>query len=216
MSLPSASFLPLDSLPYLDPPSHPDYAAYALTLIEDEMQAMQDEGLETGPDLYLKNVKGYEPNFTQLTEHCLSEISSNEGSTPVRPPLRPSTWGTAPQNSLSSDVQAWKSSVKNLKSKIELEHTNLINLELLSTFGSTSHLLSNSKLQSLQKSLQSNLDSLRLEVDTINSSRKESQESVKVRYTNLNNKWLQLVRANYTLKRAIEDKEVSNKKQKTL
>lgn len=77
--LPSTLFTPLDSLPYLDPPSHPDYAAYALTLIEEEMQKMLDSGEDCSEEKFLKGVREWRGRFSEVVEKGVEEVGENNG-----------------------------------------------------------------------------------------------------------------------------------------
>ncbi|GMH47746.1 hypothetical protein TL16_g10265 [Triparma laevis f. inornata] len=171
------------------------------------MQKMLDSGEDCSEEKFLKGVREWRGRFSEFVEKGVEEVGENNGVAPKRAPLRPSTFASAPTGALTNDVQAWKQAVSQLKSKVETSHSNLINLELLSTFGQTSWLRHNKELTSLNINTSNHLNSLRLEVDSINSTRKNEQEAASARHGVLERKWYDLVGRNESLKRALEEKE---------
>eukprot|EP00518_Triparma_eleuthera_P003186 CAMPEP_0182462754 /NCGR_PEP_ID=MMETSP1319-20130603/6906_1 /TAXON_ID=172717 /ORGANISM="Bolidomonas pacifica, Strain RCC208" /LENGTH=214 /DNA_ID=CAMNT_0024662211 /DNA_START=258 /DNA_END=902 /DNA_ORIENTATION=- len=213
MSLPSSSFPPLDSLPYLDPPSHPDYAAYALTLIEAEMSRMsEDPSVDTTAARYLSGVRSYTPSFSAVVSEDLRALSSNGGEAPVRPSPRPIA-AAAPKGALAGDVQAWRSAVSKSKSALEGGHAELVNLELLASFGQGKWKAYLEDLTGAKGRAEGRVKEVLLGVDGVNAGRKATQEEAKAGSDVMTRKFYELAAKNAHLKGAIEEER--RKRQKT-
>jgi pre-mRNA-splicing factor SPF27 len=214
----SASFQPLDALPYVDV-THPDYEAYALTMIEEEMIAMDsDPTVNTSAEYYLKDLKqrAYKPQSSLLVKTSLEAVAANGGAAPARPAsFRPASFLAKPTGALQNDVQAWKKAVSDAKVAVEEENLRLVNLELLSSFGQNAHLSHLAELQVEEDRVKAELHDLRNECDLINAERKQSQDSIVPKYTVLTRKWAELVHKNGALGNIVQElEEREAKKQK--
>jgi len=211
----SATFAPLDALAYVDV-THPDYEAYALTQIEDEMIAMDtNPNINTTADFYLSTLtKPYTPSSTPLAAISIAAITANNGVPPTAPTTyRPVSFLKKPTTSLQNDVQAWKKAVSDAKVTIENENLTLMNLELLNEFGATAHMAHITELTRVSAATFSTLSDRKNEVDMINASRKAAQDKVAPKYGVLTRKWTELVAKNSHLEGVV--KEMEKKRQKT-
>jgi len=214
MPPPSSNFAPLDALAYIDV-THPDYEAYALTLIEEEMVKMDsDPTANTSAEHYLNGLQhSYEPKASPLVQQSLDAIVSNEGRLPPPPTsYRPASFGAKPSGSLQNDVQAWKKAVADIKVTVEDENLRLMNLELLSSFGATAHLAHIADLTASATKACSDLKDAKMEVDVVNAERKAAQDGIMPKYSMLTRKWAELVNKNIGLEGVV--REMENKKQK--
>mmetsp|Transcript_23798 Transcript_23798/g.52731 ORF Transcript_23798/g.52731 Transcript_23798/m.52731 type:complete len:280 (-) Transcript_23798:105-944(-) len=185
----------LDSLPYTDY-SHPDYEAYAASLIEEEMTKFQPHPdtaslSHLGPDPL-----GHEPKFGAAGRTSGSSISINSteyaalvrrngasrpptgaDSSYVPPP--PHAVGDLPP--LSTDIISDEDKLRNVTSQAKVYHETqrirLTNLELQSEFESDIWRHSNSGIESGPiMALQAELSEQRGRVDDVNARRKTMQE----------------------------------------
>ncbi|GMI35984.1 hypothetical protein TrRE_jg8027 [Triparma retinervis] len=208
--MPSSSFAPLDSLPYLDPPAHPDYEAYAISLIQEEMQAMaSDPTVNTSSDHYLKSLPAPpSASSSALLKFELGRLAENNGTpppSPAAPAFHPASWAQPPKNAMSNDLQAWKMAVEQIKAKLETSHSTLTNLELQSTFGQSAWLTHNKSLVKEAKMERERLEALKLQVDTINAARQSDQEALRPKAQALTRKWQELVVKNMELSKVNGD-----------
>ena len=209
-SLPSASFASIDSLPYVDVEAPFDYQAYAVSLIEEEMRAMErDEGVDTRAERYLSSMPPL-PGASRMSDLVRLEVEKvqkqkkNMGNSamPGGPlSLRSPSWAKRPSGSLKSDIDAWKSALTELKAKIESERARLVNLELMKSFGQSSWLQHNASLRKVCSSTEDSLQSARLEADVVNGSRSEAQEAIRPMLDSLGSRFHELAYKNANLKR---------------
>jgi pre-mRNA-splicing factor SPF27 len=204
---PQIQEIPLDSLPYIDQ-VHPDYEAYALTLIEEEMQSMQPPA----PVSY-----SYEsmPEFKSSTGN--SHINQNEYKNLVDRNGQPrkenidfckSMRAKSSPPKKQDSVSDWQSAVQHAKEELEHERIRQTNLDLETEFSSSiwkHHVkIIERSATATDKQLQDQL----LEVDQINARRKEMQEVQAMNQLGkLNFRWEELIKKNQYLKRGVGEVE---------
>jgi len=200
-----------DSLPYIEKDRiHPDYEAYAINLIDQEMQA-----LPMNPNLYplLQEI----PLFGNLKDSSISMVEYSElvqrGGKARPDPIDYNRIHVAtepiqsPPTSLSNeaDVASWQTALNSAKIELEYQRNRLINLELQAEFESNLWKYHNTILDTHQSQpIQKTLEHQRNKVDRINAKRKYQQESqMGPKLQLLERKWGELIGTNQQLVTAI-------------
>jgi hypothetical protein len=198
----------LDSLPYIDQ-VHPDYEAYALTLIEEEMQSM------TPPEPVTYSHESV-PEFKSRTSS--NGLNQSEYKSLVDRNGQPRKDNTdfckimkirsaAPSESDGS-VADWQYSVQYAKTELEHERIRQTNLDLENEFSSS---LWKHHVQILERSAiatDNELQAQLLKVDQINAQRKEMQEVQAMNQLGkLNYRWEELIKNNQHLMMGVGELE---------
>lgn len=172
----------LDSLPYIDN-LHPDYEAYALTLIEEEMQNMgepQSEenllrhlpnpfGLSGTADSTPASLMGSSLNRTEY-EHLVARQGQPRNETiDFREKMR----SIEPLD--KNNEEEWKDALKKAKTELEYERLRMVNAELQSEYESSLWQYQTKMLEIVSKNVKSNLSQQQVKVDQINARRKDMQ-----------------------------------------
>lgn len=180
----------VDSLPYVDY-LHPDYEAYALSLIEHEMQTDDTTKLHHKCNQYQLN-SSTNSDFLKnapISQKEYKQLESNDGQGLEDTP----TFQKTIQEPKKVVEQELKESTKILKTEIEkLRHDN-INLQLQQIFESGQWRLYNSTLEQFSNRYQSIVDEKKRKIDDINSIRSSKQEAIYERLNKGHMVWADLV-----------------------
>ena len=217
---PSSSQEPLvlDSLPYIDY-SHPDYEAYAASLIEEEMTQFRPHPDTISLPHLGRNVLNEEPRFGRRTDGGeVSSINRREYAALVERGGAPRPEGEAyvPTSTHSTDLPALgeedgtisadqlRRSIERAKVALEHHRSRLTNLELQSEFESALWKHANAALErGAVAALSDGLTVQRARVDDVNARRKTMQEEEAAPKLNrLGARWEELVGNNMRLSEA--------------
>lgn len=108
-----------------------------------------------------------------------------------------------------TDVAAWNECVDNSLAQLEHQRTRIVNLELMSDYGSDAWKTYNEILQRLVNQYQERLKVLKKEIQEVNWSRKNKQTQVGEKLKNLESQWVGLVSKNYEIEQAIVQLEAA-------
>merc|ERR1719343_275685 len=182
--------IPLDSLPYIDY-LHPDYEAYALSLIENEMQKDDTSKLHVQCDSFkirsskdsgfLKNAPVSQQEFKDLESRNGEPRSDNTGlfQKTIKEPSKLDHISTESTSALKTEIE-------------KLRHDN-INLQLQQIFESGQWRLYNQSLEQFSNKYQSIVQEQKRKIDEINSIRASKQEGIYERLNKGHMKWADLV-----------------------
>ncbi|XP_033724700.1 pre-mRNA-splicing factor SPF27-like [Pecten maximus] len=111
-----------------------------------------------------------------------------------------------------TDVSAWTECVENSQAQLEHQSLRIMNLELISEFGSHTWKSYNSVLVQMLDSAQKHLQELRKKIQEINWQRKTEQSNAGKELKDLEASWVGLVSKNYEIERACVEleKEISD------
>ena len=190
----------LDSLPYIDD-IHPDYEAYALSLIEEEM-----ESLKPRTDA-LDNLPNPLDGRTSRTELIMNEMRALESrSGQPRQDLVSYTQrykAMSPEDEL--DSKRWEIALQEAKSELEYERLRLINAELQNEYSASIWKNQAMNLESTSERFENLLTDQNLVVGKVNAKRKDSQEKIgRPKLQIMNTKWEELVGKNCRLMKGID------------
>ena len=218
----------LDSLPYIDY-SHPDYEAYAASLIEEEMSRFQPHPDTLSLPHLGRNVLDEEPRFGRRTDADAGNGSSTDGGEASSinqreyaalvargGAPRPEGEAYAPSSTHSTDLPALgeddgtisaeqlRQSIDRAKVALEHHRTRLTNLELQSEFESALWKHANAALErGAVAALSVGLTVQRARVADVNARRKTMQEEEAAPKLNrLGARWEELVGNNMRLSEA--------------
>jgi hypothetical protein len=201
-----------DSLPYIEKDLiHPDYEAYAISLIDQEMQWLPMKTSLNNPLIHeiplFGNLEGSSINKNEYSELLErggtvtrpNPIDFNKTHVAVMEPIQSS-------GSDETDLASWQNSLRSAKIELEYQRNRLINLELQAEFEPDLWKYHNSILESHQSHpIQKASESQRNIVDKMNAKRKYQQESEmgpKLRI--LERKWSELIETNQQLVTAMK------------
>ncbi len=199
----------LDSLPYIDN-LHPDYEAYALTLIEEEMQKMIDQNDNDSPLpsdedrlRHLLNPLGINGNSDTTPDFKSSRLNGNsiniveyeslverqgqprtdmtDYSTIIRPTKLPDD---------NDNLKDWKDALQKAKAELEYERLRMVNIELQSEFETPLWQHQTKRLEILSNHVKDRLSQQQRNVDEINAKRQYMQtENAAPKLNVLSRKW---------------------------
>jgi pre-mRNA-splicing factor SPF27 len=106
-----------------------------------------------------------------------------------------------------TDVAAWQESVDNSHAQLSHQALRIMNLELMSQYGSDAWKVSNSVLQQMLDAARKQLVDLRKQIQEINWQRKNEQTSAGAKLRQLEESWVGLVSKNYEIERACMELE---------
>jgi len=196
----------LDSLPYIDQ-VHPDYEAYALTLIEEEMQSMTPPAPVTYSHASIPDFKS-SASAISLNQIEYTNLVNRNGQ-PRKENIdfyKIMKAKSAPPS--DGSVADWQSAVQHAKKELEHERIRQTNLDLENEFASSlwkhhAQILERSSTAT-DKELQAQL----LGVDQINAQRKEMQEVQAMnKLGKLNYRWEELIKKNLHLMKGVGELE---------
>jgi len=185
----------LDVLPYVDAYSEEEKQD-ALRLIQEEMGTFQ-------PKDYLATVLPPPPLPTFLggTEALLQAEMERVGAS--KPPVGgfdATRYALRrPQGAAEKDPKAWQEAVDQAQMVLQHQHARLANLRLLEQFGPNAWLANNQRLQSLQHQLDEELRAMRTQIEELNRTRLEEQQTAGVKLHRSQTEWAELVQKNMQL-----------------
>ncbi|GFH47808.1 hypothetical protein CTEN210_04284 [Chaetoceros tenuissimus] len=177
----------LDSLPYIDQ-VHPDYEAYAMSLIEEEMKTMEapDPPSSSEPKFNSSSINHVE--YQQLVERNGEARSDTVDFTKIH----------------TVDPKDKKKAIHSFKIQLEHERIRQVNLELEGEFSSSIWKHHVGLLEKSTSEVETQLQQQLMQVDQINANRKESQEKrAMVELGKLGYRYEELVRKNQHLNKGI-------------
>lgn len=183
----------LDSLPYIDQ-VHPDYEAYAMSLIEEEMKIMKTpENINESSLPKFKNDSLNQVEYQQLVQRNGEPRSDAVDYLNIHK-----------VNKNVQSIEDKKDAINSLKIQLEHERIRQINLELENEFSSSIWKHHVRLLETSTKEMKTKLQHQLEQVDEINANRKESQEKrAMVELGKLNYRYQELVRKNQYLNKGI-------------
>ena len=124
----------------------------------------------------------------------------------------------APPPSKQADVAAWVESVENSYAQLEHQANRIVNLELMSEYGSNSWRVYNKTLKTMFDQAESQLEDLKKQIQIVNLNRKNEQTVAGNRLRALEQNWIGYVSKNYEIECAIVEleKELTELKKKKL
>jgi len=194
----------LDSLPYIDN-LHPDYEAYALTLIEEEMQKMEQEKEESPSSpsddfvllrhlpnpLGMTNSADTTPtSFVTKAEKTPYSLNRTEYEDLVARNGQPRTDGVdfkkkmMQSSTISKSLKSkgskakqgeWEDAISKAKIELEYERLRMVNAELQSEYESSLWKHHTQNLESISSEVKKKLTKQQMAVDQINARRKDAQ-----------------------------------------
>lgn len=175
----------LDSLPYIDN-LHPDYEAYALTLIEEEMENMGDPPSEDTQLRHLTNPLGSTGNADATPAFKSSGLHSNLNRTEYERLVarhgQPRTDAVDYREKMRStkpndqdNEKEWNEAINRAKAELEYERLRMVNSELQSEYESSLWKHQTKQLEMISYNLKSELSHQQMKVDQINARRKDMQ-----------------------------------------
>jgi pre-mRNA-splicing factor SPF27 len=191
----------LDSLPYFDN-IHPDYEAYALTLIEEEMQTMDEIPSNQTRIGHLLNPLGpgdkADNNPAFKSSMAQNSLNINEYKQLVERQGQPRTDGVNFKEKMKSEKinndwtqPEWNDAMNKAKAELEYERLRMVNLELQSEYESSIWKHQTKRLETISNHLKSNLSQQQMKVDQINAKRKDMQiGQAAPKIHNLNQQWM--------------------------
>jgi len=192
----------LDSLPYIDD-IHPDYEAYAITLIEEEMQTMPPPPPTSSLD-HLVDQNGIPLSFTRTPHNTINHteykaLAARNGAPRPSPIDYTQTYTVTPS---PTTLPQWETALSQTKVQLEHEQSRLLNLELQSHYESAlwqRHIATTLPTRYAEP-MATELRRRRLAVDERNAERKRVQEveagpKLKV----LEGRWTEVVERNRRL-----------------
>ena len=181
----STNEVTLDSLPYIDN-LHPDYEAYALTLIEEEMQGMgeppsQEELLRHLPNpLGLGGDANTTPAFKSsregniINEKEYEDLVARHGK-PRKETIDYRRKMKASMPKSKGTESEWEEAIMRAKIELEYERLKMVNAELQSEYETSLWKYQTKQIEAIANDLKSKLSQQQAEVDRINAKRKDMQ-----------------------------------------
>ena len=189
----------LDSLPYVDD-IHPDYEAYALSLIEEEMESLKPR---TNALDHLPNLLDERSSRTEFLENELKDLEARGGQ-----PRQDLVSYTQRYKALSpdeADAKKWEAALQQAKSELEYERLRLINAELQNEYAVSIWKNQAIHLESTGERFEGLLTDQNLVVGRVNAKRKDSQEKIGgPKLQIMNAKWEELIGKNFRLMKGID------------
>ncbi len=193
----------LDSLPYIDN-VHPDYEAYALSLIEEEMQRMEEPtsnatqvNANTTPKPFLSSNVGL--NKTEYESLIQRGGQPRQGIDYTQQMRDKNT----PPSDISNPSE-WGKSIERAKIELEYERLRMVNAELQTEYESSLWKIHSKSMEAFSNRVKSKLENQQLEVDKVNATRKEMQEDQGApKLMALNARWESLIKKSQHLARAV-------------
>jgi len=222
----------IDSLPYIDY-IHPDYEAYALSLIEHEMQKNDEQTTATTRTTQLhEKCNSYQlqlPNDNNflfnapISQKEYKQLESRDGE--PHNSNRNSSSNTfkkiihEPQQLLSSftsneENKKWKDSIKELKIEIEKQRHININLQLQQIFESGQWRMYNASLEEVCNKYQAIANDKKRKIDEINALRASKQEGIHDKLMKFSGVWSDIIMKHCKLVLATDSLENDVKKRR--
>lgn len=168
-----------DALPYIDAPPSKEAMSAANALIEAELAA------EDQTDLHPSIPTQRGPNFSDLVtaEHTrLADGLEKKGGIDL-------TRYEALDAPGKGDVAAWKSTLNQAYASAEYLRGREINLSLLETYGKNAWLIGNSQLEDILRSVEKEVEAMKLEHEAVEQARRTAQENITGEMQSLEEGW---------------------------
>ncbi|KAL3842005.1 hypothetical protein ACJMK2_020078 [Sinanodonta woodiana] len=191
----------VDALPYYD-------HGYDETGVRDAALALVEE--ETRRYRPTKNYLEYlpAPNYNAFeTEIIKAEFERLQARLPMDMLSMKRYELPAPPAGKMTDVAAWLESVENSQAQLEHQALRILNLELISEYGSNAWKMYNDTLVKMLEQCQKQLQELKKKIQEINWQRKNEQTQAGSQLKELEAKWVGLVSKNYEIERACVELE---------
>ncbi|XP_050410512.1 pre-mRNA-splicing factor SPF27 [Patella vulgata] len=200
----------VDALPYYD-------QGYDETGVREAAVALVEE--ETRRYRPTKNYLDYlpTPNYDAFeTEIMKNEFERLQARLPMDMLSMKRYELPAPSAGKMTDVAAWMECVDNSQAQLEHQATRILNLEIMSEYGSNAWKSYNSVLAKMVENAQKQLQDLRKKIQEINWQRKNEQSQAGGKLKELETRWVGLVSKNYEIERACAEieKEIAMKERK--
>lgn len=169
-----------DNLPYIDPAPSDDALAAANALVQQELAPEAATAIHTSiPELR-------EPQFSSLvdTEHALLAKGK-----PRTTGIDLSRYEALDAPAAGSDVALWRETLQKAYASAEYLRGRETNLALLETYGKNAWLVGNNQLEGLLKGLEAEIEAARIELETVERERRETQANVQGEVESLERGW---------------------------
>ncbi|XP_065891437.1 pre-mRNA-splicing factor SPF27-like [Dysidea avara] len=185
----------VDALPYTDQGyEEPGVRDTALRMVEDETKRYRPT----------KNYLEYFPTPTHTYETPIlkAELERISNRQPMEMLSMKRYELPQPAAGQKNDFNAWQDAVNNSCAQLEHQAGRIINLELLSQYGSQAWRLHNEQLVLALEAEQNQLKSIRNKIQEVNWQRKQEQTAAGEELSLLESHWISLVRKNYEIDKA--------------
>ncbi|CAC5414966.1 BCAS2 [Mytilus coruscus] len=200
----------VDALPYFDQGyDEPGVREAALALVDEETRRYRPT----------KNYLEYlpAPNYIQFeTEIMKTEYERMQSRLPMEMLNMKRYELPPPPAGKMTDISAWNEAVENSQAQLEHQSLRILNLELLSEYGSNAWKSYNTVLSQMVEQAQKQLQELRKKIQEINWQRKNEQTQAGGKLKELEESWVGLVSKNYEIERACVEieREIEEMEQK--
>jgi len=201
---------PQDALPYIDEEyNDPQMQAVVQQLVKEEMRRFTPpDYLESCPALEKFELKFKDGSFLK------EELDRVAKGNPIKQ-LDVSRYKLErPSGKDESSLKKWQQARDNAQAQLEHQHTRIMNLELMSKYGTNAWRKHNEALVGTKKYMESLLQTEREEVEKINSKRKMDQVKQQLTITTQQQKYYETIHQNMQLEVACASLERDLKKVK--
>ncbi|KAK3719221.1 hypothetical protein LTR37_004440 [Vermiconidia calcicola] len=168
-----------EHLPFIDAAPSDQAIAAANALVQAEL-ASEDHG-SLHPSIPVRT----EPHFSDLVEAEHARLAAGEA--------RDSGIDLSRYEALDApakgDVEGWKATLQKAYASAEYLRGREINLGLLETYGKNAWLIGNSQLEDILRSLEKEVEAMKLEQEAVEQARKAAQENVRGEMQSLEEGW---------------------------
>lgn len=186
----------LDALPYIDGEYTPEIQKTVKQLVEEEMKTLVPPNYLEENSLRTMNFEGME-----IMQKEFARMSSSENLN--MPPLDTQRYSAKkPPPNYIKNLEAWQTSLENVKAQIQNQYNWIENLELAKLYGANAWKLYNEGLVHTEKSLEQELTQLKKKVEEINWERKKDQTHAGEKLSRLEGQWIGLVKKNLNIQLA--------------
>lgn len=178
-----------ESLPYIDTEPSTTALTNAKALIDADLPA--DHATTLHPSI----PASYEPHFSELIEQEHQRIAAGTKAPPAIDLSRYEALEPPPATDPTSDetrpevLEQWKETLRKAYTSSTYLQSRLQNLSLLETYGKNAWLISNSQLEDILKSLETELANTKAEVEQVEAVRRNQQEAVAGEVRGLEEAW---------------------------
>lgn len=178
-----------ESLPYIDTEPTSDALASAKALIEADLPS------DHATTLHPMIPASYEPRFSESIEKEHKRIAAGTKILPAIDLSRYEALEPPPTTDPTSDedkpevLEQWKETLRKAYTSSTYLQSRLQNLSLLESYGKNAWLISNSQLEDILKSLETELANTKAEVEQVEGVRRAQQEAVAGEVKGLEEAW---------------------------
>ena len=168
-----------DALPYVDPSPSAEAMASANALIQAEITAGDQNSLH--------------PAIPSLQELKFSDLVETEHARLVAGQTKEDGIDLSRYEALDApdkgDLAAWKVTLQKAYASLEYLRGREINLGLLETYGKNAWLIGNSQLEDILRSLEMEVEAVKVELEAVEQDRKRAQDNVADEMKSLEETW---------------------------